>query len=239
MRSKLGLVCKQLDGDIDLVKSFLDTMHKTDPECYELVCVLCYSMESVLESFLDQCASPQEMARALKSSMPESQLETLTQLMQQSPEILLQLGITPDLITAERTKRDALLKVKNTTVEEKQSSDGQLWMTWLEAYKARLLQEVEGVASHEDLMKINSERERKMKASNPRFVLRNHIAQQAIELAENGDFSEVTRVQKMLQKPYSLPESGSNTTTLAEDDRSLTRRSYEKPPEWAVGLCVT
>eukprot|EP00731_Ephydatia_muelleri_P000034 Em0001g34a len=191
-------------------------------------------MESVLESFLDQCASPQEMARALKSSMPESQLETLTQLMQQSPEILLQLGITPDLITAERTKRDALLKVKNTTVEEKQSSDGQLWMTWLEAYKARLLQEVEGVASHEDLMKINSERERKMKASNPRFVLRNHIAQQAIELAENGDFSEVTRVQKMLQKPYSLPESGSNTTTLAEDDRSLTRRSYEKPPEWAA-----
>ena len=43
----------------------------TDPECYELVCVLCYSMESVLESLLDQCASPQEMARALTSSMPE------------------------------------------------------------------------------------------------------------------------------------------------------------------------
>ncbi|KAL5515017.1 hypothetical protein EMCRGX_G000126 [Ephydatia muelleri] len=56
-----------------------------------------------------------------------------------------------------------------------------------------------------------------------RFVLRNHIAQRAIELAEKGDFSEVTRVQKMLQKPYSLPESGSNTTTLAEDNQSLTR----------------
>ena len=48
----------------------------------------------------------------LPTSLLPSQLETLTQLMQQSPEILLQLGITPDLITAERTKRDALLKVK-------------------------------------------------------------------------------------------------------------------------------
>lgn len=30
-----------------------------------------------------------------------------------------------------------------------------------------------------------------MDATNPRFILRNYIAQNAIEAAENGDFSEV------------------------------------------------
>lgn len=36
-----------------------------------------------------------------------------------------------------------------------------------------------------------------------RFILRNYIAQNAIEAAEKGDFSEVHRVLKVLQKPYS------------------------------------
>ncbi|KAI4825902.1 hypothetical protein KUCAC02_021563 [Chaenocephalus aceratus] len=42
-----------------------------------------------------------------------------------------------------------------------------------------------------------------MDSTNPRVVLRNYIAQNAIEAAENGDFSEVQRVLKVLQKPFS------------------------------------
>ena len=36
-----------------------------------------------------------------------------------------------------------------------------------------------------------------------RYVLRNWIGQQAIEKAEQGDYSEVQRVLKLLQNPYS------------------------------------
>ncbi len=45
---------------------------------------------------------------------------------------------------------------------------------------------------------IDGERQRKMKASNPRYILRNWIAQRAIEAADKGDFSEVQLVLKVL-----------------------------------------
>lgn len=38
---------------------------------------------------------------------------------------------------------------------------------------------------------VQEERVRVMDSTNPRVVLRNYIAQNAIEAAENGDFSEV------------------------------------------------
>ena len=44
------------------------------------------------------------------------------------------------------------------------------------------------------------ERQINMNLVNPKYVLRNYIAQQAIELAEQGDFSEITKLQKIFQK---------------------------------------
>ncbi|CAH3130661.1 unnamed protein product, partial [Pocillopora meandrina] len=49
---------------------------------------------------------------------------------------------------------------------------------------------------------VNKERVRVIKSSNPRFVLRNYIAQRAIEAAENGDFSLVQTILKRLKTPY-------------------------------------
>lgn len=42
-----------------------------------------------------------------------------------------------------------------------------------------------------DVQAAYEERVRVMDSTNPRVVLRNYIAQNAIEAAENGDFSEV------------------------------------------------
>ena len=41
-----------------------------------------------------------------------------------------------------------------------------------------------------------------MLAVNPLYVLRNHVAQQAIEAAEKGDFSEVQRQFELLRHPF-------------------------------------
>ena len=41
-----------------------------------------------------------------------------------------------------------------------------------------------------------------MLATNPKFVLRNHLAQVAIEKAQAGDFSEVTTLLGLLQSPF-------------------------------------
>ena len=63
---------------------------------------------------------------------------------------------------------------------------------WLIQYRARLMQE-----SNSD-----AERTSLMNRINPKFILRNHLAQQAIELAQQDDFSEVNRLQGILSRPY-------------------------------------
>lgn len=64
---------------------------------------------------------------------------------------------------------------------------------WMSSYLERL--------SHETLPEL--ERQTCMLGSNPKFVLRNHLAQAAIEKAQMDDFSEVKRLLAILQNPYS------------------------------------
>ncbi|MGB5327884.1 MAG: YdiU family protein [Gammaproteobacteria bacterium] len=62
-------------------------------------------------------------------------------------------------------------------------------------------------------------RRRQMLAVNPKFVLRNYLAQQAIERAEQGDFSEVETLHDLLQKPF---------------EEQHERADYAaEPPDWA------
>jgi serine/tyrosine/threonine adenylyltransferase len=54
------------------------------------------------------------------------------------------------------------------------------------------------IRENQDVDELNEQ----MKKVNPIYVLRNHMAQKAIELAERNDFSEVDRLFKMLSAPY-------------------------------------
>ena len=48
----------------------------------------------------------------------------------------------------------------------------------------------------------DAERGARMQRANPKFVLRNHLAQRAIERAQAGDFSETQRLLKVLERPF-------------------------------------
>ncbi|HUS24104.1 MAG TPA: YdiU family protein [Candidatus Binatia bacterium] len=63
---------------------------------------------------------------------------------------------------------------------------------WLVDYRARLRGENADEAT----------RAAAMNAVNPKYVLRNHLAQRAIELSEAGDDSEVDRLMRVLRAPY-------------------------------------
>jgi uncharacterized protein YdiU (UPF0061 family) len=47
-----------------------------------------------------------------------------------------------------------------------------------------------------------AERARNMNAVNPKYVLRNYLAQLSIEKAEQGDFSLVSELLDLLRRPY-------------------------------------
>ena len=86
---------------------------------------------------------------------------------------------------------------------------------WLQHYATRL--ELESINDQERLGQ--------MQQSNPKYILRNYLAQQAIVLAEQGDFSMVDKLLLVLTDPYSEhPEY--------EDYAAL-------PPQWGKELEVS
>ncbi len=81
--------------------------------------------------------------------------------------------------------------------------------SWLRAYIARLRQD--------NLQ--NEQRQQKMNSVNPKYVLRNYLAQLAIDRAEAGDFSLVDELLELLRKPY--------------DEQPAKEHFAAKRPEWA------
>lgn len=86
---------------------------------------------------------------------------------------------------------------------------GQQLHHWLDRYLIRV--------RHEGL---SSEiRRLRMKAVNPKYVLRNYLAQLAIDQAEQGDFCMVRELLKLLRRPY--------------DEQPENEKFASKRPEWA------
>lgn len=63
------------------------------------------------------------------------------------------------------------------------------------------------------------DRVERMNATNPRYVLRNYMAQLAIEAADKGDYSLIEELYTMLKKPY--------------DNQPEMAKYFAKRPDWA------
>jgi len=75
---------------------------------------------------------------------------------------------------------------------------------WFENYISRIKTE----NTHDD------ERRSRMNQVNPKFILRNHLAQHAIERAQQDDFSEIEKLIHILSSPYEeQPENGGYAKT--------------------------
>ncbi|NIA56119.1 YdiU family protein [Massilia sp. TW-1] len=86
---------------------------------------------------------------------------------------------------------------------------------WAAQYRARLRQEGS----------VDAARRVAMHAVNPKYILRNYLAQVAIEKAQNGDYSEVTRLLSVLERPF---------------DEQPEHDAYAAlPPDWAAHLEVS
>jgi uncharacterized protein YdiU (UPF0061 family) len=86
---------------------------------------------------------------------------------------------------------------------------------WAVRYRARLRQEGS----------VDAARRLAMHKVNPKYVLRNYLAQVAIEKAQGGDYSEVNKLLAVLESPF---------------DEQPENESYAAlPPDWATHLEVS
>ena len=86
---------------------------------------------------------------------------------------------------------------------------------WLARYRARLAREGS----------VDAERMVRMQRTNPKYVLRNYLAQTAIEAAQRKDFSEVRRLLAVLRRPF--------------DEQPEHETYAAPPPEWGRHLVVS
>nr|WP_242521647.1 YdiU family protein [Motiliproteus sp. SC1-56] len=84
---------------------------------------------------------------------------------------------------------------------------------WLNRYAARLA------------LEPNPGRAAAMGRENPKFVLRNYLAQEVIEAAQEGDYAPLDTLLKILQAPF--------------EEHRLHDRWCEPAPDWASGLSVS
>ena len=95
---------------------------------------------------------------------------------------------------------------------------------YLEVVPAKILEKLHQWAHwYEERLKSDqvptAERHAQMKKVNPKYVLRNYLAQQAIQAAEAGDYTMIDRLLKVLEHPY--------------DEQPEHEDLAQKRPEWA------
>jgi uncharacterized protein YdiU (UPF0061 family) len=87
--------------------------------------------------------------------------------------------------------------------------------SWVARYQARLCEQTG----------TDVERRERMNKVNPKYVLRNYLAQTAIEKAQQKDYSEIDRLLTLLQNPYS--------------DQPGMDSYAAPPPNWGKHLAVS
>ena len=160
--------------------------------------------------FMDLMRAKLGLARALPGD-EDFIGETFGLLQQQHPDytqFFRRLGELPAQVDeATRTAADAPLR---DLVIDRDGLDA-----WLALWRARL-----GAEGRPD-----AERQAAMRAVNPKYVLRNWIAEAAIRAAQGGNFTEVENVLACLAKPF--------------DEQPEFERFAAPPPDWAAGLAVS
>lgn len=86
---------------------------------------------------------------------------------------------------------------------------------WYQQYRQRLQQEAV----------TDAQRQQSMKRANPKLILRNYLAQQAIEAAEQDDVSKLARLHLALQTPFADNEQYDDLAAL--------------PPDWGKHLDIS
>ena len=83
------------------------------------------------------------------------------------------------------------------------------WLRWWKAYTYRCKEENTSISQRQDAMNL----------INPKYVLRNYMAQLTIDAANDGDYTLIAEMLDMLSHPY--------------QDNSKYDKWYVKRPEWA------
>ena len=116
----------------------------------------------------------------------------------------------PDIVRKEIEESKQKIKEITTNFDELKKSFATKWRDFIAEYQNFCL-------------KDDTLRAVQMNKVNPSFVLRNYLLEEAIQMAEGGDFTMVDSLLKHAETPYEEKE----------------QKLVQAAPEWAMKICVS
>jgi len=185
------------------------------------------STEELIEYLLTQGSTIEELSEKKKPEISNQELQKLAEMAQRNPFLVAYYtGYSLQWITKQFQLKKEYESLQSTNPLEKRNNDKALWMGFIQLYLDRLAEDIQGL-SPEEKMIAQHDRITLMNNNNPKFILRNYMAQNAIGLAEKGDFREVNRLLRLLSNPY------------GDNEEFLLYNYDSKPPLNALKICVT
>lgn len=226
MLAKLGLQTTAADDDA-LLQDLLEVMQQTGADWTVTFRAFCNvptnalpnaeddaniaaALRPTIDRIVECCASPQQLA---------------TIHMQRSLEVGAASAAPVEAERSEQLRRRAE-ELGRAPPAAKQEHDVARWGVWLRTYVRRLQREkIDDAAAWRS----------RMRSVNPRVVLRNWVAQEAIEAAEAGDTDVVERVLRAITHPFdeSADEALGMRGAPTDDER------YALPSAAVEGRCVS
>jgi uncharacterized protein YdiU (UPF0061 family) len=138
-------------------------------------------------------------------------IESLTQLLQLVETDMTIFFRNLSKVTKVDTTITAFDTIKEAFYNEKDLSETILenWLDWLKNYSIRINEETLS----------DAQRKEQMNSVNPKYVLRNYMAQLCIDDADKGDYRLLNEFYEMLKKPY--------------DEQPNSQKWFAKRPDWA------
>jgi len=142
----------------------------------------------------------------------DAQFDMIEKLLKEDPARARQYGITPALVAQMKVNREAKDALDATTDDERMDSIRTAWEDWIDVFISRIKEEGNAAS--------DAERRQRMLKANPSFVLRNHVAQTAIDLAHEGDFDGVQHIFELMTNPFDEPRDDSDLQYTRPQDPS-------------------
>ncbi|KAG6591033.1 Selenoprotein O [Phytophthora cinnamomi] len=225
MREKLGLSPLRGDDEEDkmLVDTLFDVLTHTGAD---FTCTFRYLSgldvfdsgdfrARVLSQLMGVSETLAQQKRKLEQEsggVSDAQFDMIVMLLQENPVRARQYGITHELVAQMKANRAAKETLDATTDEERMESIRTAWEDWIDVYISRVKEEGDTTG--------DGERRHRMLKANPLFVLRNHVAQRAIDLAHEGDYDGVQHIFELLTHPFDEPSDESDLEYAQPQDPS-------------------
>ncbi|CAH8496582.1 unnamed protein product [Schistosoma guineensis] len=240
MRKKLGLLYAKDEIDTELIQNLFNTMEMTGADFTNTFLALEDTLSQVVyqnnadllkpDLIVQECCSLSQLQETFEPTNMELHRQLSAKFTGIRENIIDQLEETKILKSKEKEK--LYKELEHMTEQEYQERNKRLWSIWLQAYEERLKIDFEG--NNDNTKTQFSERLNLMQSVNPRVVLRNYLAEEAIKSADKGDYTVAQQLFNSLTTPFKNPDMSLNNESF-----HLVSRVKYRPPDWSRKLRVS